>query len=436
MRRMKRVEPLLRLTSLILLACLIGALPARVADLQSSDPKRRAKAAADLGKNGTADHIPALSPLLSDPVVNVRHEAVAAIVRIGTHHSLEPLTQATRDATPEIQALAVDGLINFYYPGYVQRGWANAFKQFGSNLRGRFAKPEPRVIDTYVTVDPNVISAIGRVVVGGSSMESRANAARAIGILRAKPALPQLMEALRSKNSMVILESVRSIKKVGDTSVGPDLIFLLNDLDVEVQFEVVQTMGQLLVREATPELTNLVKGSDRKRIRRQSLIAIAKMADPEQRGLFVTYLRDRDKQIRAAAAEGLGRLGNQDDLKIVLDAFAVEKNESARLSMAFAAVSLGDLSFLSYLYDGLNSSFHRLEARPFLVELARDRSILDQLYDPLARGTNDQKSHLAYVISISGNKESMPHLERLTHDPNPKVAQEAIRALKNLQARL
>ena len=64
------------------------------------------------------------------------------------------------------------------------------------------------------------------------------------------------------------------------------------------------------------------------------------------------------------------------------------------------------------------------------------RSILDQLYAPLARGTNDQKSHLAYVISISGNKESMPHLERLTHDPNPKVAQEAIRALKNLQARL
>ena len=64
------------------------------------------------------------------------------------------------------------------------------------------------------------------------------------------------------------------------------------------------------------------------------------------------------------------------------------------------------------------------------------QSVLDQLYTPLATGTNDQKRHLAYVISISGNKDSMPRLEKLTHDPNQKVAQEAIRALKNLQARL
>ena len=436
MSHVKRVERTLRLTTLFLLAILIGVLDAQEADLQSADPKRRAQAAAHLGENGTSDHIPALSELISDPVVDVRAEAVAAIVRLGTQHSLEPLAKATRDANPDIQSLAVDGLVNFYYPGYVRRGWTNAIKQFGSNLKGRFAKPEPKIIDPYVQVDPNVVSAIGRLVVGGSSMESRANASRAAGILRAKPTLPQLTEALRSKNSMVMLESVRSIKKIGDTSVGPDLIFLLNDLDVEVQFAVVQTMGQLRVREAIPELTNLVKSSDRKRIRRQSLIAVAKMDDPAQRPLFVRYLRDRDKQIRAAAAEGLGRLGNPDDLKIVLDAFAREKNESARLSMAFAASSLGDLSFLSYLYDGLNSSFHRLEARPFLTELARNPSVLDQLYKPLASGTNDQKRHLAYVISISGNKDSMPHLEKLTHDPNPKVAQEAIRALKNLQARL
>ena len=433
---MRRATRIRSLTPLCLLVFLVGQLFAQEADLQSADPKRRAKAAADLGKSGNSDDIPKLRALIKDSVADVRAEAVGGIVRIGTQHSLEPLAEATRDATPAIQAMAVDGLVNFYYVGYVKTGWSAALKQFGSNLKGRLAKPEPKIIDAYVQVDPKVVAAIGRVITGGSSMESRANAARAAGVLRAKATQPQLMEALRSKDSTVMMESVRSIKKIGDTSVGPDLIFLLNDLDQDVQFEVVQTMGQLRVLEAVPELTNLVKTSDRKKIRRQSLISIAKMSDPEQRPLFVQYLGDRDKQLRAAAAEGLGRLGNQDDLKIVLDAFAREKNESARLSMAFAAVSLGDLSFLTYLYDGLNSSFHRLEARPFLVELARDRNVLEQLYDPLARGTNDQRRHLAYVISISGNKDSMPHLERLTRDTHPKVAQEAIRALKNLQARL
>jgi hypothetical protein len=40
------------------------------------------------------------------------------------------------------------------------------------------------------------------------------------------------------------------------------------------------------------------------------------------------------------------------------------------------------------------------------------------------------------VVSLSGTRDSMPHLEKLTHDSNSEVAQEAIRALKNLQARL
>ena len=160
------------------------------------------------------------------------------------------------------------------------------------------------------------------------------------------------------------------------------------------------------------------------------------MRDQEQRQLFQRYLRDKDKQLRAAAAEGLGRLGNSEDLQSILDAFSREKSESARLSMAFGAAGLGDMSFLTYLYDGLNSSFHRLEARPFLTELSRDEKILQQLYKPLATGSNDQKKHIAYVISINGNKESMAHLEKLTHDLDTNVAQEAIRALKNLQARL
>jgi HEAT repeat protein len=148
------------------------------------------------------------------------------------------------------------------------------------------------------------------------------------------------------------------------------------------------------------------------------------------------YLRDGDHQIRAAAAEGIGRAGDPQDLKVISEAFAKEKNESARLSMAFAAVYLGDVSHLSYLTDGLNSTFHRMEARPFLVELARKPEVLNRLYELVASGTNDQKRHLAHVLSISGTQESVSHLEKLTHDPEPNVAQAAIEAMKALQARL
>jgi len=434
---MKQLE-LFRLSALLVLPFITLGLSAQVALLKDSDPKARAKAAATVGKEGTSDDIPALAELLDDPVTDVRAEAVGAILRLDTRHSLEPLMRATRDSTPAIQIMATDGLVNFYYPGYVKTGWTAALNSLGSNIKGRFSEPEPKVVDAYVQsqVSRDVVRAISRLITGGTSTESRANAARAIGVLRGKEGMPQLVEGLRERASTIIIECVRTIRKIGQTDVGPDLVFLLRDLDEDVQFETARTMGQLQVDEGIPELLNLLERGKEKKIRREALIAIAKMRDQEQRQLFQRYLRDKDKQLRAAAAEGLGRLGNSEDLQSILDAFSREKSESARLSMAFGAAGLGDMSFLTYLYDGLNSSFHRLEARPFLTELSRDEKILQQLYKPLATGSNDQKKHIAYVISINGNKESMAHLEKLTHDSDTNVAQEAIRALKNLQARL
>lgn len=424
------------LTRLIVLPLFCAALLAQVQDLTHSESKRRIRAAKSLGQQKDADNIPHLAKLLEDPVPNVRLEVAAAITKIGTQHSLQPLMQATRDSVPEIQMMAVDGLVNFYHPGYVKAGWLNSVKSFSDSMTSRFSRPEPIIIDPSLRVDPAVIAAIGRIVVGGSSMESRANGARAAGILRGKAALPQLQEGLRSKNTIIILESVRAIEKIGDLSAGPSMVFLLRDLDEDVQFAVVHATGQLLVRDAVPELVGLVRASDNKNIRRQALIAIAKMPNDGQRNLFQTYLRDRDKELRAAAAEGIGRIGDKQDLTLITEAFEREKSESGRQSMAFAAVHLGSLDYLSYLFDGLNSSVHRGEAQPFLVELARKPEVLTELYTPLRAGTKDQKRELAYVLSVSGTRDSLPYLEQLTHDPEPAVAQAAIRAMKNLQARL
>src|SRR5688572_4265783 len=144
-------------------------------DLQSTDPKERAKAARSYRESG-ADAIPTLVPLLSDSERDVRLEAVRSIVTIGTQHSLDPLILILRDSDPEIQIRATDGLVNFYVPGYVQTGMA----KWTSSIRGRFDRENRDVVDNWITVRPEVITEIGRLAKGGASMESRANAARAI----------------------------------------------------------------------------------------------------------------------------------------------------------------------------------------------------------------------------------------------------------------
>ena len=60
------------------------------------DAKARAKAVREYGKSGGSEIIPKLETYLADPDVDVRREAVKAIVDIGTQRSLDALIKATR----------------------------------------------------------------------------------------------------------------------------------------------------------------------------------------------------------------------------------------------------------------------------------------------------------------------------------------------------
>ena len=154
-----------------------------------------------------------------------------------------------------MQIRATDGLVNFYLPGYVETGFGASLKRVGSSIKGKFTDTNDQVIDPYVIVRPEVISALGQLVKTGGSMDARANAARAIGILRGKAAVPDLIEALHSKDSEVLYESLMALQKIRDESAAPRISFLLHDLDPKVQVAAIETTGLLQNKQAVPDLT-------------------------------------------------------------------------------------------------------------------------------------------------------------------------------------
>ena len=330
----------------LFLALPLGSgLLAQSQDLQSTDAKVRRKAVEQLADRGGggAQKCEALASLVRDPAPDVRDEVVIALIKVGGQPCLEPLRVATRDASPDIQSMAVDGIVNFYMPGYVRFGWLNSVKSFGGNVKKRFTTPEPLILQPSIQAAPADIAAIAPLITGGSSMDSRANAARAVGILRGSAAVPQLKEALHSENDTVVIEALRSLEKIGDVSVGPEVVPSLASPNDDVREAAAHAAGQLRVKEAIRDLSRLTKGDKDKEVRRESLVALAKIPENGEERTFLLFLRDKDEQMRAAAAEGLGRGGVATDLATVNDAFAQEKSESARLSMAFAAAYLGDL---------------------------------------------------------------------------------------------
>ena len=401
----------------------------------------RPKDVREVAKGGSAA-LPKLQEFLKDPNTDVRIEAVKQISEIGTQRSIDPLLLAANDNDPEVQIRATDGLVNFYLPGYLQTGFAASLKRVGTGIKGKFTDTNDQVIDPYVQVRPEVITALGKLARGGGNMESRANAARGLGVLRGRAAIAELVDATHSKNTELIYESLIAIQKIGDQSAGPMTVFLLHDLDQRVQLAAIETQGLLRNQEAVPDLIDVLTNRARDvKVKRAALTSLAMLPSEKSRSLYAQYLRDKDEKLRGAAAEGYGRLRNPADLPVLVKAWQDEGKTSPRLSMAFAQVMLGktelsEFSPLQYLVNTLNSASYKGEAAPLLVELAREQRVRTLLYQALPKGTKDEKIGIAGILARSGDQQSVAALQKLADDPDPEVSKEALRAVRTLQTRM
>lgn len=406
----------------------------------SLDTKQRVKAVRDLAKGGP-DSIPRIAPYVSDPDISVRIEAVKTLVDIGGPKTVDPLLVAAKDPDPEIQIRATDGLVNVYLPGFSKNGMSGTIQRVGTSIKAKFTDTNDKIIDAYVQVRPEVIDALGKLAKSGASIETRANAARAVGILRGRAAIPDLIEALHSKDDPVMYEALIALQKIRDPASAPRMSFLVRDLNDKIQIAALETTGILLNKEAAPDVRDALAHARNIKIRRAALEALAMLADLPDREMFLRYLNDKDDALRASAAEGLGRLKNSIDRPALEKTFNDEHKMSPRLSAAFALVDLGDLatgefSPLRYLVNTLNVRAYRDVASPFLTELARDAAVRRTIYPMLTSATKDEKIQLSIVLARSGDRDSLPYLQTLSTDPDTDVAQEGIRSLRTLQARL
>lgn len=407
---------------------------------QDSDPKQRTRAVRDMGKQG-ADAIPRVAPFLTDADVGVRVETVKALIEIGGPKTLDGLVRAAGDNDPEVQIRATDGIVNVYLPGYVKTGFSGTLSRAGTSVRGKFTGTNDQVIDPFVQVRPDAITALGILARGGASLDARANAARAVGVLRGRAAMPDLVEALRSKDDQLMYESLVALQKIGDPEAAPRIAFLLRDLQEKIQVQALETTGLLRNRDAAPEVRDALEHARSVKVRRAALAALAMLADPADHGIFAQNLSDKDELVRAAAAEGLGRLRNPVDVGPLNQMFMGERGMNPRLSAAFALVLLGELKTdrygpLQYLLNTTNQRVWRGVASAFLIELAREQTIRQSIYTMLSMATKDEKIELSIVLARSGERDSIPSLEALSVDPNPDVAAEGIRSLRILRARL
>ncbi|MGH9784694.1 MAG: HEAT repeat domain-containing protein [Terriglobia bacterium] len=403
--------------------------------LQDPNPRERERTVRAIGEQGNPAYVPAVAALVQDSDERVRMTVVRSLIRLGSPASLPPLALAIRDGIPEIRYLAMDGIINFYLPGYVETGFGGFFRSVTNRVENLFTDVDTVVADPDIKVDPEVVRILRQTVTGAPDMNTRVRAARALGILRVQEAIPDLVEAAFGDNVDLILEALRAFQKIRDTSVGLRITFLLMYPQKEVQRAAAMTIGLLRAEGAIGDLRGALETYDDPDVQVSLLDALAFMPQEATAAIFLRHLSDRARGMRGAAALGLGRLKDPRHVGPLDQAYQSERDGGVRLALAFALVSHGRLEHLNELVENLSSRTRQGEARPYLIELARERPVREALYAHLYSRDTEIRKNLCMVFGASGDSASIAQLENLLRDRDSGVALEASRAVRILRSR-
>jgi HEAT repeat protein len=396
-------------------------------DLKSPDAARRQAAVKELGAMKYRAAIPQLVPLAKDPAAAVRRELELALENMDDAQTLPGFIVLSSDAENDIRGRAVPSLVNLH----VARAFGMSATLIG--LRERMINRTDRDLETIVEpdvpVDPIVIETL-RARLGDSERGIRNDTIRGLGMLRARAAVPDLLQVVREdRDDGLRFEGVRSLRKIGDTSIAADLLALLNINNDDVRNELIATLGSMRYRGAVEELTRIVESEKKGESRVLALGALADLADPASVPLFDRLKDDKDEPIRLYANEGIARTATPAMQTDIAAARLVEKSVRVRLAQAFALLRLGQAEYLDELVRNLEKRPTRDLAKEYLVETrGADRRAL---FAPRTVNSTT-RAELADVMGLMGDPEALPTLHEMAQDSDKDVARAAMRATRRI----
>src|SRR5712671_712064 len=331
-------------------------------DLKNPDALRRQTAARELGAAKQRSATPDLVALAHDPVDAVRREVELSLERMDDIRALPGFIAFASDVENDIRSRAVASLVNIHLPR--ASGLGAALTKLGELIMPAPGRDLELVVEPDVPVDPAVVETL-RARMIDSERGIRRTAIRGLGILRARPAIPDLLQEVRDDG--LRFEGVRALRKIADPSIAEPLLALLNINADPVRNELMGTLGSMRYRGAVPELTRIVEQAARTDTPRVlALAALADIADPASVPVFDRLKTDTNEAMRLFANEGVARTADSSQKSAISAARLVEKSARVRTAQAFGLLRIGEPEYLDELIRALERSTTRELAREYL----------------------------------------------------------------------
>ena len=225
----------------------------------------------------------------------------------------------------------------------------------------------------------------------GKERQVRETAARTLGEMEDRRAVPYLTQALDDKYAAVRRAAAEALGHIGDARAIPHLVQALGDKKPRVRSEAVEALIRIGPA-AVPQLGQALD-DERAHVRERAASALGRIRDRSALPRLVQALDDESGAVRSAAASALGRLGDERAKPHLVQVLERKGNSSY-----WAAKALAHLGAVSELVQAL---------------------------DDRRAGVRE-----AAVVGLSTVGEAAkPHLTRALDDPSKRVRERAARAL-------
>jgi HEAT repeat protein len=399
--------------------------------LDSASPKERQAAAEQMAVLGNSAAIPQLAAAIKkEAKSDVRASMIAALGRIRDRAAVPVLADTLRsDLDKDVRLQAIDSILRLYIPIEDTGPVRTVFNR----VKSVFSQPEAPVIGPEVQVDSAAKEILAAAMQKDFSDEVREEAARALGILKAKDQVPLLIMAFEDpqnrEHSGVRVQIARTLGVIRDPAAGPTFEKAIRDSDQKVAQEAILGAGLVGYAPARAALEQIFRTDPNRTMKSRSLEALSLMRDKGNTQLFESLLNDKNDYYRELAAEGLARLQyNANGWKQVIEQ---EKKPNVRNALAFGLAESGDVNYMNDLANAL-STRQAYQVEVYLYELGKYDGKLGDLYGYLKSSDPKVRAGVARIIGNIGDPASADQIRALRDDPSADVVSEAVNALRKL----
>lgn len=391
--------------------------------LASADPRVRRDAVVALGENGSESAVAALAGVAEDPERAVRRAAIGSLAALRRPDAAPVLLRFLEDEERDHRREALTGLVAIH-----GREAPAGFSTRALNWLMR--RDAEFVLDPLRPVDPVVVERIGGRLTGDDDREVRRRAAVGLGALGSAASIAALGSAAASDpDDEVAREAVRSLGELGGEEAGELLFQFLGD--DRLRRTALEALGETPHPAAAERLIGIYdedpEGGDGLR----ALVALARSGTPLARGTLYHELASRDDRRRAAAAAGIGRLGDETLVDGLIRDFLREEDRRVQLAFCFSLARLGEMPFVDRLVLSLADSADAEVARAYLIELGAP--LVDELTAYLDDPDRNVRLALVDLLERLGDPAAAPALEAFAARADDQAAARARLAVRRLR---